>query len=156
MDNMLGMGDYRAREKALSTLIQIAGRSGRKSDATVVVQTFHEDFFAPFVENYEAFLEEEKFFREALYPPYKRLARVLFSHKNRSKAQTQMQQMKHSLMQLPFVEVVGSGECAINKVANKHRFEILLRAEKAVDLIKAIRMTKTELAEVDMDPLEFS
>ena len=32
------MGDYRAREKALSSLIQVAGRSGRKQDARVFIQ----------------------------------------------------------------------------------------------------------------------
>ncbi|MDP2892904.1 MAG: primosomal protein N', partial [Sulfurimonas sp.] len=45
MDNMLNMSDYRAREKALSTLIQVAGRSGRKENAKVLVQSFNEDFF---------------------------------------------------------------------------------------------------------------
>jgi len=157
MDNMLGMGDYRAREKALSSLIQIAGRSGRKSDAEVIVQTFHEEFFSAFVENYEAFLEDEKFYREGLYPPYKRLARILFSHKNINKAKEAMELMRENLLRhTDLVEVVGSGECAINKVANKYRFEILLRSSKATNLIKAIKVSKVELAEVDMDPLEFS
>ncbi len=157
MDNMLGMGDYRAREKALSSLIQIAGRSGRKTDAEVIVQTFNEEFFSAFVEDYEAFLEEEKFYREGLYPPYKRLARILFSHKNAQKAKEAMECMREKLLCFKeLVEVVGSGECAINKVANKYRYEILLRSSKATDLIKAIKASKGELAEVDMDPLEFS
>ena len=45
MDNMLNMSDYRAREKALSSLIQVAGRSGRKKSAKVLVQSFNEEFF---------------------------------------------------------------------------------------------------------------
>ena len=157
MDNMLGLPDYRAREKALSTLVQIAGRSGRKKDAEVVVQTFNEDFFGSFVEDYDAFLEDERFYREELYPPFRRLARILFAHKNALKAKEQMEKMYQNLLGFSqTVEIVGKGECSIAKVAGKYRFEILLRSKKATDLLKAIRASRVELAEVDMDPLEFS
>ncbi len=156
VDNMLGMGDYRAREKALSTLVQIAGRSGRKSDAEVIVQTFNEEFVQSFLEDYDAFLEEEKFFREDLYPPYRRLARVLFAHKNAARAREAMEQMRAGLQRFSKeVEIVGSGECNINKVTNKYRYEILLRSQKATDLIRAVKAAKVPLAEVDIDPVEF-
>ena len=155
MDNMLQMSDYRAREKALSSLIQVSGRSGRKKDARVFVQSFNEDFVMKFLEDYDSFLEEEKFFREGLYPPFKKLCRILFSHKNGAKAREEMDKMYYSLLNAPNIEIVGFGKCAIERVANKFRFEILLRSDKSTDLIKAIRMTKVPLAEVDMDPIEF-
>ncbi|MEA2072522.1 MAG: hypothetical protein U9O86_02975 [Campylobacterota bacterium] len=43
----------------------------------------------------------------------------------------------------------------MERVANKYRFEILLRSDKSTSLIKAISATKVVLAEVDMDPIEF-
>jgi len=157
MDNMLNMSDYRAREKALSSLIQVAGRSGRAKDAKVIVQTFNEEFFSAYIDKYEEFLESEKLFREELYPPYKKLCRVLFSHKNGAKARDAMTLMQERLAAFSTsVEVVGAGKCAIERVANKYRFEILLRADKSTELIKAIKATKVEMAEIDMDPLEFS
>ena len=157
MDNMLNMGDYRAREKALSSLIQVSGRSGRKKDAVVLVQSFNEPFFSAYINNYEGFLDEEKGYREGLYPPYKKLCRILFSHKNGAKAQEQMRKMQDALMAFSNeVEVVGAGKCGIERVANKYRFEILLRSDKSTSLIKAINATKVSLAEVDMDPIEFS
>ena len=155
MDNMLNMSDYRAREKALSSLIQVSGRSGRAKNAKVLVQSFNEDFFGKFIENYEAFLEEEKFFREGLYPPFKKLCRILFSHKNGAKARDEMQKMYENLLRMPNIEIVGFGKCAIERVANKYRFEILLRSDKSTDLIKAISTCQVPLAEVDMDPIEF-
>ena len=155
MDNMLNMSDYRAREKALSALIQVAGRSGRAQDAKVIVQTFNEEFFSTYVNNYEEFLESEKFFRQELYPPYKKLCRVLFSHKNGAKARDAMHQMQEKLAAFGGVEIVGSGKCAIERVANKYRFEILLRSDKSTELIKAVHATKVAMAEVDMDPIEF-
>ena len=156
MDNMLNMGDYRAREKALSALIQVSGRSGRKQDALVLVQSFNEPFFSAYLEKYEEFLESEKEYREGLYPPYKKLCRILFAHKNGAKAQEEMRKMQDSLMAFSDIEVVGAGKCGIERVANKYRFEILLRSDKSTDLIKAINATKVSLAEIDMDPIEFS
>jgi len=155
MDNMLNMGDYRAREKALSALIQVSGRSGRVKDAKVVVQTFHEEFFSTYLDKYEQFLEDEKGYREALYPPYKKLCRILFAHKNAQKANTEMHKMHENLQNFSDIEIVGSGKCAIERVANKYRYEILLRSDKSTSLIQAIRASKTALAEIDMDPIDF-
>ena len=156
MDNMLNMSDYRAREKALSSLIQVAGRSGRKKSAKVLVQSFNEEFFKAYVDNYESFLKSEKEFRRELYPPYKKLCRILFSHKNGVKAQEDMNKMQDLLSKFSNIEVVGFGKCAVERVASKYRFEILLRSDKSTDLIKAISTCKVSLAEVDMDPIEFA
>ncbi len=155
MDNILNINDYRSREKALSMLLQVAGRSGRKKDAKVIVQTLNEEFFEEYLDDYEKFLQDEKEYRVGLYPPYKKLCRVLFSHKNEQKAKQQMQQMQQNLQQFSEVEVVGAGACAIAKVANKFRFEILLRSNKTTEILKALYATKTPLAEIDIDPVEF-
>ena len=155
MDNLLRMGDYRAREKALSSLIQVAGRSGRAKDALVLVQSFNEPFFKAYLENYEGFLEEEKEYRKELYPPYKKLCRILFAHINGVKAGDAMREMESSLQKISDIEVVGAGKCSIERVANKWRFEILLRSDKATSLINAVNATKVKLAEIDMDPIDF-
>jgi primosomal protein N' (replication factor Y) len=156
MDGMLGLGDYRAREKALSLLIQVAGRSGRAKDAKVIIQSYNKEFFQHYIENYELFLEDEKEFRKDLYPPYKRLCRLLFSHKKSQKAQDAMREMQVALLQFQNIEIVGAKACAIERVAGKYRYEILLRAERSTEIIKAIRATKVALVEVDMDPIDFT
>jgi primosomal protein N' (replication factor Y) len=155
LDNMLNMPDYRSREKALSSLLQIAGRSGRKDKARVLVQSFNEEFFKAYLDSYESFLDEEKTYREGLYPPYKKLARLLFAHKNGAKARESMEEVQEKLRGFKNIEIVGSGKCGIEKIANKYRFEILLRGDKSTDLIKAISSSKNDLCEVDMDPIEF-
>lgn len=155
MDNMLNMSDYRSREKALSSLIQVSGRSGRKKNAKVLVQSFNEEFFKTYINDYEGFLEEEKQFREELYPPYKKLCRILFAHKNGHKAKEEMTAMYEQLRNFSNIEIVGYGKCAIERVADKYRFEILLRSDKSTDLIKAISACQNSLAEIDMDPIEF-
>ena len=59
IDSVLNMNSYKAREKALSLLIQIAGRSGRKGEGEVIIQTKNEEFFNHYLNesNYKEFLE---------------------------------------------------------------------------------------------------
>jgi primosomal protein N' (replication factor Y) (superfamily II helicase) len=155
IDNILSQSDFRAREKALSLLIQIIGRSGRKEQAKVIVQSFNENFFAPYLDKYENFLEEEKSFREGYYPPFTKLARILFAHTKDSTAHDAMQAMLASLAKYDQVEVVGAGKAGIEKIANKYRYTILLRSVASKPLLQAIKATLHPLAQVDIDPIDF-
>ena len=44
MDSLLNMSSYKARENALSLLLQISGRSGRNGFGEVVIETKNEEF----------------------------------------------------------------------------------------------------------------
>lgn len=156
LDNILGMSDYRAREKALSMLVQVAGRGGRKESATILVQSFNEEFFKAYIDRYEEFLEDEKYFRDGLYPPFKKLCRVLFSHKNDKRAFEATEEMLLCLRKCSDIEIVGFGRCATERVADKYRYEILIRSDKSTHIIKAVSTCRVSLAEIDMDPTDFS
>ncbi len=79
MDSLLNMSSYKARENALSLLLQISGRSGRNGFGEVVIETKNEEFFKYYLEesNYKEFLKSELEFRKDLYPPFVKLARVV-------------------------------------------------------------------------------
>ncbi len=156
LDNLLNMSDYRAREKALSSLVQIAGRSGRKKEAKVLVQTYNSSFFQTYIDDYETFLKDELNFREGVYPPFKKLCRIIFTHKYALKAKQQMQDMLQKLQKFKDIEIVGAQECAIEMIGAKYRFNILLRADKSTDLIKVLFACKNDFAQIDMDPIDFS
>jgi len=66
-----------------------------------------------------------------------------------------MREMRNYLTHFKNIEIVGFGKCGIEKVANKYRFEILLRSDKSTELIKAIQVSKNNLCEIDMDPVDF-
>jgi primosomal protein N' (replication factor Y) len=155
IDNLLNMPDYRSSHKALSTLLQVAGRSGRKSSSKVVVQSLNSEFFSHYQEDFELFLKDELELKKELYPPFKKLARILFSHKNETKCTKAIDVMVKKLRGFSDIEIVGFGKCSIEMVASKHRYEVLLRADKSTSLIKAIVASKVSGAIVDVDPLEF-
>jgi primosomal protein N' (replication factor Y) len=156
IDNILAQSDYRARERALSLLVQIAGRSGRAGEATVLVQSFNESFFRRYLEDFELFLREELRLREGRYPPTKKLARLLYTHQNGLKAKTEMEKAAEILGRIESVEVMGFGPSPIEKLSGKYRFQILLRSNKSTELIRAIKRVKSSLCEIDMDPVEFT
>ena len=156
MDYMLGLGDYRARERAMSLLIQIAGRSGRAKSADVIVQSANADFFNMYINDYEAFLKDEMFFVEDMYPPFVSLARILISHVKEEKAGKITLDTVTKLKAFEGVEIVGHGKAPIERIANKFRFNILLRCDKRSTLLKALHQVNSPLIEIDMDPVEFS
>ena len=156
IDYILGLGDYRARERAMSLLIQIAGRSGRAKSADVIIQSSNRDFFDLYLNNYEAFLKDEMSFVEDMYPPFMNLARILISHTKEEKASKITLDTVTKLKEFTDIEIVGHGKAPIERIANKYRFTILLRCNKRSFLLKALHAVNNSLIEIDMDPVEFS
>ncbi len=157
LDYILGLADYRARERAISLLFQIAGRSGRSKEAKVIVQTGDADFFKEYLADYELFIKDELAFLEmADYPPFVSLARILIAHKDESKAGKITLNTVTKLKAFKDVEIVGSGKAPVERVANKFRFHILLRSKNRVPLLKALHSVDCREIEIDFDPVEFS
>lgn len=155
IDSVLLQSDFRARERAMSLLVQISGRAGRKNSASVQVQTFNGEFFSKYIEDYEQFLIDEIKNRESLYPPHKRFARLIFSELSKQKSE---QKMNEAVLVLKgaAIEIVGYGEAAIGKIGGKYRFDILLRSENAKDLLCAIYTLDTREFTTDLDPISFT
>jgi len=156
IDSVLNMNSYKSREKALSLLIQIAGRSGRKGFGEVVVQTKNKEFFEHYLVNsdYETFLKDELQFREELYPPFYKMAKIVFAHTNGMKAQDEMNKYVHILKEIEKIEMVGFGECGVFKIANKYRYEILLRSNHIKELIQVLHSINSPIAIIDMDTIK--
>ena len=153
IDSVLNMNSYKSREKALSLLIQIAGRSGRKGDGEVIIQTKNQEFFDYYLKesNYKEFLESELEFRQDLYPPYVKMAKVIFASKNGLRAKDHMDFYVKNFKSMQDIEVVGFGQNAIFKMSNKYRYEIILRSKKINSLLKALHSINSSLAIIDMD-----
>jgi primosomal protein N' (replication factor Y) len=156
IDSILNMADYRARERAMSLVTQIAGRSGRKGQGDVFVQSLNSEFFKAYISDYEDFLKDEVEYRKGIYPPYVKLARILFSHKKMQIAQDSMYKMLDNLSKMQGIEIVGSGVAQIEKINNKYRYNILLRSKSTKELLNAIYLSRSENCEIDIDPTNFS
>ncbi len=156
IDTILAQADFRARERALSLLLQVAGRSGRKGEGKVLVQTGNADFFSHYIDDYEIFLQEELACREGLYPPFKKLMKCMVAHKDRAKAMAVLESLQRCLGSAEDVEVVGFGEAPIARIAGKFRFQVLLRSDSAGALLRLAHRCRQKDCEVDIDPVSFS
>ena len=156
IDTILAQPDFRAREKAMSLLLQIAGRSGRKGEGRVLIQTQNRDFFECYLLDYELFLKEEIAFREGLYPPFKKLMKVQISGKYKNKTMEELSAIRECLEGQNGIEIIGAGEAPIAKIASKFRYQILLRSDSAKALLQAVSQCKSKNCEIDIDPVNFS
>lgn len=155
IDSVLNMNSYKAREKALSLLIQISGRSGRSGFGEVIIQTKNQEFFDYYLNesNYEEFLQSELEFRKDLYPPYLKMAKVTFSHTNGLKVKDEMDFYVNLFKQNKNIEVVGFGQSPIFKIANKYRYEIILRSNNVKALLQTLHSINSANASIDMDTI---
>lgn len=156
LDYILAIGDYRAMERAVSLMHQVSGRCARSGEGKVIIQSKNREFFEKYLFDYEKFLKDEMNDRKDLYPPYVRFMRFLFVDKNQKIALENMNRALRLIEDFEDVEVVGAGQAAIETIAGKHRYYILLRAKKATLLIKAYHLCKDIKFDVDMDPVNFS
>jgi len=95
-DISLNLPDFRAAERTFQLCTQVAGRSGRADKAgEVIIQTYNPDHYAIVHarnQDYPGFAEEELSFRRNLnYPPYYRLARILYQCPDAGLLQQEMQ-----------------------------------------------------------------
>ncbi len=157
IDNILYTCDFRAKEKALSLLFQIAGRSGRKREGEVLIQTLNEEFFSKYIKDYELFLKDEINFRKDLYPPFVKLLRIIISHKDENKALEEAKKVFKCLEESKKegVEIIGFAPAPVYKISSKFRYNILLRSKSAKALIESALGCKCKICEIDMDPLSF-
>lgn len=160
VDELLVYPDFRSQERTLALVKQVAGRSGRKGYGRVVIQSYESEFFEKYLQNYDEFLLDEYENRTSLYPPFKRLLRIIISHKNDSKAQQILGEIINKIQALKQqeyeFEIIGYGKCAIELLGSKFRYDVLLRSSSHRPLVKIANICSGDFVDIDIDPLSFS
>ncbi|HLP90911.1 MAG TPA: primosomal protein N' [Nostocaceae cyanobacterium] len=131
-DGLLHLSDYRASERAFQTLAQVAGRAGRGEDpGRVILQTYtpeHPVIEAVQIHDYPAFAMAELEQRKVLnYPPYGRLILLRLSSLDAIQVQNTAQIIATTLSSKTGFEILGPAPASILRVANRYRWQILLK-----------------------------
>lgn len=156
LDDQLNYPDFRAREKTLALAMQVAGRAGRNGEGEIILQTGERDFFESYIDDYDEFLNDEKEYRKNLYPPFKRLLRILISNKNEKTGLEILNEAVEILKTCQNISIIGHGKAGTKFLAGKFRFEILIRANSHTPLINAANAIKhLPNTEIDIDPVNF-
>jgi primosomal protein N' (replication factor Y) len=165
-DTSIHMPDFRACERTFQFLAQVAGRTGRgPKGGRVIIQTFEPDQSCirdAARHDYEAFarreLEERKRYG---YPPFTRLARLVFRGRDAGNTQKRCAEAVAALrarVLAKTVSVVGPAEAPIRRINNLFRWHALIKAPDPEALREALRGVDRRRAEgveltVDVDPV---
>ncbi len=162
-DTALNLPDFRAAERAFQLLAQVAGRSGRGLlGGRVILQTYQPTHYAvqyAATHDYVGFAQRELAFRtQAGYPPAIRLARLVYAHTNREKAQQAAEALAAVLRTalqaagLPVTDLIGPAPAFFTRVRGRYRWQILLRSIAPADFLRQLNIPAGWL--VDIDPIE--
>ena len=153
IDNLLNSSDFRAYERAVALLFQIAGRCGRKNDGEVFINTQNRAFFMRFLSDYEDFLRFELENRANLYPPFVRLALICAQNKSEVKAKEILQNAKKIVESTRRnIEIIGLNKAPIERIGGLWRYFMLIRAKSAKELLTALVPIKDMGLIIDIDP----
>ena len=153
-DVILNYPDFRSAERTFQLLTQVAGRSGRgEKTGKVIIQTYNPEHYAiidALNNDFELFaIKEMKFRRSLKYPPYYRIARIVFSHKNYEYLKENMDKNRLKINRLrdliPGINILGPVAPPIIKIKNQFRIHIIIKAKLPSDISKAINYLNTNI-----------
>ncbi len=164
----LGQADPRASERTFQLLHQVTGRAGRAEKAgRGFVQTHlpeHPVMQAIISGDREAFLDREIGLRQAaMLPPFGRLVSILVTARVKAEAEDYARLAARKSPPAARIEVLGPAEAPLAVIRGRHRFRLLVKAPKEVDLqaylkawLDALPQPKGDLrVQVDVDPYNF-
>jgi len=142
----INLPDFRASERSFQLLSQVAGRAGRgPKGGEVIIQTrvpsHHAVRFAV-AHDYHAFVRVELEGREKpIYPPYVRIANVVFS--GTTEAATAQLALSGAAWLTRLVrqgkgelQIIGPAPCAVDRIKRRWRWHLLLKANHAGELTR--------------------
>lgn len=167
-DICFGQGDPRASERTFQLLMQVTGRAGREDKpGQGLLQTYQPDnpSLAAFIaHDKERFYAHEIATRERVsLPPFGRLAAIIISAANRAAAETYARMFVRAAPVATGFEVFGPAEAPLAVVRGRHRFRLLVQAQKSANLQAYLRhwIGGAEKAkgsvrvQIDVDPQSF-
>ena len=132
-DNLHAFPDYRAHEQAFQTMMQVAGRAGRRdNEGKTFIQVYNKaNPIVQFVANadYVGFVEQElKSRHDFKYPPFVRLIKISVLHKDKSRCEEVSKILKEKLKQhLPSYQILGPEYPIVPRIRNFYIRDILLK-----------------------------
>jgi len=143
-DLSLSFPDFRAGERTFQLLAQVAGRAGRgDAPGQVILQTYNPEHFsiaAATQQDFDAFYRQEIGFRRQLvYPPFSRMIQLKISGRDPRKTEIHVRRLGDACRRAKAadpqnfkgLEIMGPIEASLARIADRHRWQILLKSTHA-------------------------
>jgi primosomal protein N' (replication factor Y) len=158
----LNLPDFRAGERTFQLLTQVAGRAGRGLlGGRAILQTYQPDHYvieAAAAQDFDQFFQREIAYRRELgYPPFRRMARIVFQHAQETKVRAEAERAADLLARrihtlgMTGTEIIGPAPCFFAKVNNVHRWHLILRSPDPTLVLEGVDAPSSW--QVDLDPV---
>ncbi len=134
-DSLLSYPDFRVNERAFQLMEQVSGRAGRTDGAgKVMIQGYN--LTHPVLQwvqqhDVEAFYEQEIKYREYFaYPPFARLIKITFKHKEEPKAIEAAIRMAQVLATTNGIAVQGPVPALVPRIRNQYIQEVWVKCQR--------------------------
>lgn len=143
-DSLLSYPDFRVNERGFQLMEQVAGRSGRADGkGRVLIQAYNLQHPAlQWVVDHDvgAFYRHEIGYREFFgYPPFSRMIRLIFRHKEEDKAIAAAMQLAEAVAKLEGIAVQGPVPALIPRVRNQYVQELLLKCPRDLRVLQSVK-----------------
>ena len=156
----LGLPDFRAAERDFQLLAQLAGRVGRGEErGSCIFQSHDPDHYAirhAISQNYAAFYEEESHYRrEMMYPPFCRLARIVFQHGREQRLSQEVSRLGPGFQKLAKelgLTLLGPAPAPLERIKGRFRWHMVAKSPEASSLstfLAGAHETLCELQNID-------
>jgi primosomal protein N' (replication factor Y) len=146
----LNLPDPFSSERVFQVLTQVAGRAGRSTrGGQVILQTFqpeHPVIQAAAKHDYAGFYQQELAGRRALgYPPFGRLVRLEYRHRENERAEIEAQKLASRLKSRIEADeciqttLVGPVPCFFSRLRGEYRWQVVLRGPDPVEILQGQR-----------------
>ena len=155
---VLSLPDFHTNERAFQILTQVAGRAGRSPlGGQVILQTFQPEHYviqAASRHDYEGFYRQELEYRRRLaYPPFTRLVRLEYRHRDAARAETAARNLAQQIQEwmeqdgLRATRLIGPAPCFFGRVAGQYRWQIVLNGPDPAGFLRGrnLREWKVEV-----------
>ena len=160
-DQHLHLPDYRAAERTFQLLTQVAGRAGRRIPGRVIIQTTnpeHPALAAARTHDYETFARGELAERERLgHPPFRKLARFVYRHKNDDRAREEADRLAFALARAAYRDgyddfmVIGPAPCFAAKIRHDYYWHVVASGSDLTPILRNFPIPYGWI--VDVDPV---
>jgi primosomal protein N' (replication factor Y) len=149
-DNLLHYPDFRAYERAYQLLVQVSGRTGRRTEqGKVLIQTYQPEnpIFNQIVKNdYQAFFAQDMTERHAFhYPPYVKLIRIIIRHVDFDICNRAADLLANKLKLRLKNRILGPDIPSIGRIQNKYIKQILVKIELSAPIYQAKQIIQNEI-----------
>lgn len=143
-DSLWGFADFRANERAFQLMEQVSGRAGRKDHSgRVVIQAGnlqHPVLGYLLQHDYASFYSYEMKGRAQFgYPPYSRLIRITFRHKQKDKVDAAAKHYAAAIHPLFGNNMIGPAEPVVNRIRGQYLMELTMKCPREMKKIEEIK-----------------